>query len=280
MIKRLVLALLATAPLIAQDRYTPVAPMPLGDTLLTLPTSHTPAAGTWEVKFTHRFNQSIDEGEAVHSLFGLDSGANVSLGLSYTPWRDLEFSVLRSNVLDTIEIAGKYLVFQQSRALPLSAAVRAGADLRTEESVGDRTSVFAQALLSHQVGQRFAVFVQPTVVTNAGRASSASTSAALFDHVFNVPVGVALQLSPRFSLITELIPPNQDLPDDLSPDLGWAVGLKSVVGGHYFEVLLTNSNGTTLDQYIPSTYQGAPLRSGDLQLGFNIERRWGRGVKR
>ena len=276
MIKKIALLVLIAASAAAQDRYTPVAPMPIGDTLLTLPTSHIPAAGTWEVSFTHRFNQSIDEGEAVHSLFGLDSGANVTLGASYTPVRDFEVSLLRSNILDTIELAGKYVVFQQSPAIPLSAAVRAGADIRTEENLEDRSSLFAQAILSRQFGQRVAVFAVPTYVTNAGRAVSGDADQALFEHAFNVPVGAAFQLTRRFSVVAELIPPNSDLPDALSADLGWAAGVKSVVGGHFFEVLLTNSNGTTLDQYISSTFQGAPLKSGDLQLGFNIVRRFGK----
>jgi len=42
--------------------YTPITPIPLGDVALSLPTAHIPDDGTWEVKFTHRFNQSIDQG--------------------------------------------------------------------------------------------------------------------------------------------------------------------------------------------------------------------------
>jgi hypothetical protein len=270
------LALLLVLPAAAQDRYTPVAPMPVGDYLLTLPTSHIPAAGTWEVIFSHRFNQSIDEGEAWHSLFGLDSGANVTFGASYTPRRDFEVSLVRSNILDTIEVAGKYVLFQQSRAIPASIALRGGVDLRTEEVLEDRTSLFAQAIASHQFGQRLVVFAMPTFVTNAGRANDADASVAQFEHAFNVPVGAALQMTRRYSLVAEIIPPNSDLPDDLEADLGWALGVKSVVGGHFFEVLLTNSNGTTVDQYATSTFQGAPLRSGDLKLGFNIVRRFGK----
>ncbi|HVS32340.1 MAG TPA: DUF5777 family beta-barrel protein [Thermoanaerobaculia bacterium] len=270
------LVALAGSTAFAQDRVTPVPPIPLGDTLLTLPTSHIPAAGTWETKFSHRFNQSIDEGEAFRSFFGLDSGANVGIGLSFTPVSRFQLSILRSNVLDTYELAGKYVLFQQARAIPFSAALRGGVDVRTEESLDDRTSFFGQAILSRQFGRRVALFVQPTFVTDAGRAAGAETSVALFESVFNVPVGVAFVMTPRLSLIAELIPPNHDLPDDLSADLGWAVGVKSVVGGHYFEILLTNSNGTTVDQYATSTYQGVPFRSGDLRLGFNIERRFGK----
>lgn len=55
----------------------------------------------------------------------------------------------------------------------------------------------------------------------------------------------------------------------------WSAGLKQVIGGHYFELMITNSNATHVDQYVTSTYQGSPLKSGDLHLGFNIERRFG-----
>src|SRR5690349_8181747 len=88
---------------LAQDRYIPIAPIPLGDTLFNLPTAHIPAEGTWELKFTHRFNQSIDQGsfsDRIHSLFGLDSNADVGIGVAFVPRRDLEFSFYRSNTLD------------------------------------------------------------------------------------------------------------------------------------------------------------------------------------
>lgn len=260
----------------AQNPSEPVKPMPVGDLLLTLPSSHIPAEGTWEVRFMHRFNQSIDEGEAIHSLFGLDSGANVVIGGSYVVTPRLQLSLTRSNVLDTFEASGKYVMFQQARAIPFTATLRAGAALRTEEGLEDRSSYFAQAILSREFGGRFGIYAVPTFVTDAGRAADADTSQALFQHAFNVPVGIAYMFRPGLSLVAEVLPPNRDLPEDLDSDLGWAVGLKRALGGHYFEVLLTNSNATSVDQYVTGTYQGGGLRSGDIQLGFNIERRFGR----
>jgi len=68
MIKRLALALLLiTTSALAQDRYTPTNPIPLGDNLLSLPTSHIPSEGTWEIRFTHRFNGSLDQGKRQRS---------------------------------------------------------------------------------------------------------------------------------------------------------------------------------------------------------------------
>ncbi|MEO8035495.1 MAG: DUF5777 family beta-barrel protein [Acidobacteriota bacterium] len=271
--------LLVASSLSAQNVYAPIAPIPLGDTLLSLPTSHIPSEGTWEIKFTHRFNQSLDQGsgsDRLHSLFGLDGNADVAFGASYVVRRDLELSLLRSNALDDIEVAAKYLVVQQAPALPFSAALRGGVDLRTERDLKDRTSFFAQAILSHQFGKRVEVFAIPTFATDAGRVSNGSVSSALFRHAFNVPLGAAVIVRPALSVVLEIIPENRDLPSGLRGDLGWAIGLKRAIGGHYFEILLTNSNATHVDQYVTSTYQGAALNRGDVHLGFNIERRFGK----
>jgi len=274
------LALSAGAQEVQANQYTPLAPVPLGDYLFSLPTSHIPTDGTWEVKFTHRFNQSIDQGsfsDRVHSLYGLDSNADVGLGLSYVITRDLQATFLRSNASDDIESSLKYVVVQEAPAIPFSLAVRGGMDWRTERDLTDRTSFFGQLIISRQFGRRAEVFVIPTFATNAGRVVSGSTSAALFSHAFNVPVGAALMVRPGLSVVAELIVKNRDLPSGSSSgDFGWALGLKRAIGGHYFEILLTNSNATHVDQYVSSTYQGSPLKKGDIHLGFNIERRFGK----
>lgn len=264
---------------IAPNPSTPNKLIPLGDTLLSLPTSHIPGSGSWEVKFTHRFNQSLDQGsfsDRVHSLWGLDSNADVAIGVSHALRRDLEVSFLRSNALDDIEFGAKYLVMQQAPALPVSLAVRGGLDWRTERDLLDRTSWFAQAIVSRSIGTRLEVFAIPTIVSNAGRAVSGQTSTALFRHATNVPLGAAFQIQDGLSVVGEFTPKNRDLPAEMRASFGWAVGLKRAIGGHYFEILLTNSNATHADQYVTSTYMGAPLKRGDVHLGFNIERRFGR----
>lgn len=284
MIRKWSLAVLLCAisvSLEAQDTsaYTPVGKLPLGDTLLSLPSPQIPSQGTYEVKFTHRFNQSLTEGDLgdqVHSLFGLDTNADVVFGFSYAIRRDLQFSLLRSNTNDTYELAAKHVVLQQAPAVPLNLSFRGGAAIRTEEDIDDRTSYFAQAILSRQISRRVEVFVLPTWSSNAGRAIANDRSVALFDHAFNVPLGIAFMIRRNLAVVAELIPPNQDLPDSVDADLGWALGIKRAIGGHWFEILLSNSQSTMADQYVTTTYQGAPLDAGDVRLGFNIERRFGR----
>ncbi len=272
------LLLTATTAAAQQQPYAPIRPLPLGDILLSLPTSHMSSAGTWEVRFSHRFNQSIDQGsfsDRVHALWGLDSNADVGIGLSYVPRRDVQLSFLRSNAMDDIEFGAKYQIVQQAPAIPFTAAARLGVDWRTEKNLNDRSSVFAQLIASHQFGRRAEVFLMPTWVTDAGRAVSGQTSIALFRHAFNVPVGAALMIAPAFSLVAEIIPRNRDLPPGMHADFGWSLGLKKALGGHFFEILLTDTNATHADQYVTSTYQGTPLNRRDIHIGFNIERRFG-----
>jgi hypothetical protein len=291
--KKLFLALVATAslafPLVAQDaqkpdavldpKYVPMNQLPLGDILLSLPTAHIPSEGTWEIKFTHRFNQSLDSGDAhdrVHSFFGLDSSADVGIGLSYAPRRDLQFTVVRSNVLDDIELATKYVILQQAPAMPVSLAFRGGLDWRTERGLRDRTSFFAQAIVSHQFGQKGEIFIIPTFATNAGRTTAGDEPLALFKHATNIPIGLAYMLKPSLSVVGEFVPKNHDLPSSIQSDFGWSLGLKRAIGGHYFEILVTDLPSTHVDQLVTATYQGGAIKRGDLHLGFNIERRFGK----
>jgi hypothetical protein len=255
----LLVALLAL-PAAAQQPRQP--PLRLGETLLNLPTPRVLTDGRWEVRFTHRFSQPINEGD-VHSLWGLDLSADIGLGLAYSVNEDLMVSIFRTDVQDNVEAAVKYVVLRQPNQ-PISAAVRAGADWKTERGIQDRLSAFAQAVLSRRLGQKAEVFVLPTYVSNTD----------LFDEVFNVPVALAWSIYPHLSLIVEVIPENADLPDSIDSSFGWSVGLKRAIGGHYFEILLSNTRATHVDQYAPSAFGGG-LEAGDVHLGFNIERRFG-----
>jgi len=257
----------------------PVRPLPLGDVLLSLPSPQMAPAGQWDIRFSHRFNQSITDGsfsDQLHSLFGLDTNADVVFGAAYSMKPNLQLSLMRSNTNDTLEAAAKYVVFRQLEGHPFSATLRGGADIRTEKNLEDRTSFFAQAILSRQFGRKGEVFLLPTFATNAGRALDGDAAVALFEHAFNVPIAFAWTLRPGFLAVAEVVPPNGDLPDDVDADFAWSVGVKRNIGGHWFEILLTNSQSTMVDQYVTSTFQGTGLEADQIHLGFNIERRFGR----
>lgn len=277
------LALFAMAILLpakgrAQSEYQPQPQLPVGSVLLTLPSSHMPRAGTWEVGFMHRFLLPVDEGsleDQFRSLWGLDGGANVGISASWVARRDLELSLARTNTLDVFELAARYVLVQQAPAIPASLALRGGVDLRTEHDLSDRASWFAQAIVSRQFGGRTELFIIPTFATDAGRVSDGRQSVALFSEAANVAFGGVLMIGTNLSLVAEMIPANRDLPEGRSGDPAWSLGLKRALGGHHFEVILTNSLALTVDEYATSTFLGAPLDAGELHLGFNIRRSFG-----
>ena len=277
---RFLIAIVIALPLFAQIETPNLRPLPVGDILLSLPSNQIAPHGQWEMKFTHRFNQSLSEGsfsDQLHSLFGLDTNADVVFGVSYAMRPNLQVSLMRSNVNDTLEGAAKYVVLKQTDGAPLTLTARGGVDIRTEKDMGDRTSFFAQAIVSRQFGRKAEIFAMPTFATNAGRTVTGDESVALFEHAFNVPVGLVWMLRPGFAAVVEITPPNTDLPDEMDgADLGWALGVKRNIGGHWFEILLTNSQSTLVDQYVTTTFQGSPLDADRVHLGFNIERRFGR----
>lgn len=271
-------ALLVALAAFAQEDQ-PLRPLPMGDVLLSLPSNQIAPAGQWDVRFSHRFNQTLSHGslaDQFHSFFGLDSNADVVFGASYSMKPNLQLSLIRSNTNDTYEAGAKYVLFRQPEKKPVNVTLRGGVDFRTERDLEDRTSFFAQAIVSRQFARKAEIFFVPSVATNAGRATDGTKSVAMFDYAFNLPVGFAWTIRPGLLAIAEVTPPNQDLADDTNADLGWAVGIKRNIGGHWFEVLLSNSQSMLVDQYVTSTYQGTPLDASDVRLGFNIERRFGR----
>lgn len=255
----------------AQESYRPLAPLPLGSFLLTMPSNHTTAAGTWQLWFNHRFG--VADEDPADTLFGLDAGANVGFGAIWSPRRDLDLMLVRTNVLDTIEIAGRYVVVQQAPAIPFTLAMRAGADIRTADGADDRTSLFVQAIASRRIGPRLELFAIPTWSTDAGRSATDDGSVATFSSAINVPLGAAFHAGRGLTFLAEVIPPNADLRDDADP--GWALGVKKAIGGHHFEIVASNSAATTVDQYVASMYQGRPFVIDELHFGFNISRTFG-----
>jgi hypothetical protein len=263
MIRRFVFAaffLFATAAN-AQEGYIPIQGLRLGDFALNLPTTRVLSPGTMELRFTHRFAQPINEGN-INSLWGLDSSADVAFGLAYSPSKAWQVAIFRTNLLDDVEATAKYSVLQQAPAVPVSIAVRGGIDWRTEEGLSERVSPFVQLIVSKQFGRKVEVFAVPSYIIDD----------PLFDTAFNIPFGVAYAVSPAFMIVGEIVPENQDAPDDA--DIGWAIGLKRAIGGHWFELVLADSRATHVDQYLSSAPLGG-IDAGDIHLGFNIERRFG-----
>ena len=247
--------LLLSAPAAAQDG--PVHRDPLGTILINGATPYTLGSRRLEVLFSHRFQQPINDGDS-HNFWGLDSGADVGIGLAWGATDRLDLSLYRASFQEDFELAGKLLVFEQAPRRPLTVAVRAGADLLRRPGVEDRDRPFVQLLLARKLAPGVNLLVSPSWVRATPRLRNA----------FNVPIGLTFPLPGEQLIEIEYIPANRDL--DGSRD-AWHVALSKAVGGHIFEIVLGNSRATTVDQMLGGD-SAAGFEKRDVRLGFNIVR--------
>ncbi|MFL6263815.1 MAG: DUF5777 family beta-barrel protein [Thermoanaerobaculia bacterium] len=256
----LLAALLPVSPAAAQSAgpYDPVRRDPLGTVLINGATPYTLGSRRLEVLFTHRFQQPVNQGGDSHNLWGLDSGADVGIGLAWGAAPHLDLSVYRASFQEDFELAGKFLVLEQAQRLPLTVAVRAGVDHLRRPGVEDPTRPFAQLLLARKLALGVNLLVSPSWVRDTPRLRNA----------FNVPLGLSFPIPGNSLIEIEYIPANRDLGDSLD---AWHVALSKSVGGHIFEIVAGNSRATTLDQMLGGD-SAAGFRKRDVRLGFNIVR--------
>jgi hypothetical protein len=254
-------ALLHAGPAAAQtdDPYAPVHRDPVGAILINGATPYTVGARKIELLFTHRFQQPVNDGGNSHNLWGLDSGSDVGLGVAWGAASHLDFSLYRESFQEDFELAAKYLVFEQAPRLPLTVAVRAGADLLRRPGVEDPHRPFVQLLLARQIVPGVNLLVSPSWVRDTPSLRNA----------FNVPLGLTFPLPGEGNLIeVEYIHADHDLKTSLD---AWHVAYSKSLGGHIFEIVLGNSRATTVDQMLGGD-SAAGFRKRDVRLGFNIIR--------
>ena len=234
-------------------------PLPLGDRLINLPTHATVGPATLQALFTHRFSQTVD-GAGGYDLFGLDSAANIGIGLAAGLGKDVEVEVYRASFLKEYEAAAKWTVARQSEAFPLGMAVRAGVDYRGAKGIDERWSAIAQVVLARRLGAAVEVFVIPSFASDTPTLTNAA----------NVALAVLWRLPKRWHLAVEVVPENRDA---VAGEPAWAVGLAKRVPGHEFLFYLGNSPATTTSLIVGSDLPGG-FDAGDVRLGFNIVRRF------
>ncbi len=268
----LVAALLAAAPSVAQEAteegepaaaYEPGPRDPLGTRFVNVATPFPVGAGMWELFFSHRFQETVEDGDS-SNLWGLDGAADVGFGGTVGLTRSLDVGLYRYSFQETWELSAKYLFFEQAPRVPLSIAVRGGVDRVERDGVADPTRPFAQLI----VARRFAVPNRHGRGINLMIAPSWVGDTPRLRDAFNVPVGLSLPLLHGRMVQIEVIPANRDLDDSV---LSWNLGFTHDAGRHIFEVVVGNSRATTVDQMLGSDFPPG-FEEDDVRLGFNLIR--------
>jgi hypothetical protein len=252
------LALAAAFPLAAQDPPPDWDPG-YGDRFLQTASPLVNDQGLFQVLFTHRFNQPVNEAGG-NNLFGLDSGANIGIGLSYAPVDRLAVEAYRASSGGDYELALKYTFLNPTPKLPVAVGLRGGMNWLTKYEIEDKVGVFGQALVAVTLAEKLTLAAAPTFVSNT----------PLFTDVFNVPLMVQLKLGKGFLATGEYVFRNQDLPDTVGQ---WSFALEKSVWRHRFAVWIGNSDASTVDQIMAADYGGG-VTDSNIRLGFNIVRQF------
>lgn len=230
---------------------------PLGTRLVNVTTPQTTGPRSLELLITHRFHLPVQQGSSTN-LWGLDSGADVGIGLSAGIGRNVDVSFYRTSFEADYELAGKVLLLRQGPHLPLSVAVRGGVDLPSQPGVVPHTRPLAQVLLSTRIAPGFNLLVSPSWVSDTPTLHNA----------YNVPVGLTFPFPGNAMVELEVIPPNNSLSGSQT---AWHAALSKAVGWHIFKLVVGNSRATTLDQMLGGD-SDTGFKNRDVRLGFNLVR--------
>jgi hypothetical protein len=253
----LALSLLALRPLAAQD--DPAWRPDYGTRFLQTQSPLVNDKGIFEVVFTHRFNQPVNEAGG-NDLFGLDSGANIGIGVSWAPVSRFSAEVYRGSSGGDYEFAAKWAALVPTKELPLGVAVRAGANWLTKYELEDKLGGFGQLLVAWTFAERVTVAAAPTYSSNT----------PLFTDVFNVPLALQVKLGRGLYAGGEYVFRNRDLDGSVGQ---WSFAIEKAVYRHRFLVWIGNSAATTVDQMVGGDYAGGVTES-NIRLGFNISRQF------
>jgi hypothetical protein len=263
---------LASSPILAEDAGQAAKPKALskpafwGTTLVNLPTTTTLSKGEFLFRISHRFEPPMSSGW--DSFYGLDGPAYIFFGFGYGISDKLMVSVGRSRLYQEWEFSADWAIIEQGKksSLPFSATLHAGGSLvsKDEPQGANWSGTFrlnALLSLSYQLNDRFSFLLVPAFSSNTNFWEPDS------EGTFALGIGGRFMVIDDLSLIAEWVPPLAGYTDEYS---GWGFGVEKKIGGHVFQLFVTDSIGIIASQYLP----GGDLRlgDGDFRLGFNIFR--------
>jgi hypothetical protein len=283
---------LIVSSLIAQDTIQPIVPAVKkisyvkntfdGNYIIDNQTVMVPIKGTFEFDIQHRFG-TIENGWK--DLAGLYASANMLLGFSYVPVKDLQLGLGATN--DRMQTTGnlKYAILKQTKnnKMPVSVTLFANTVMDTRKknsalpivNVQDRFSYFSQLIIARKVTEKLSLQVAPSL--------SYYNNVEAFYDVNNViqpktnNAHLAVSLAGRYIIATGLsVIANYDQPITQhpmnNPNPNISIGLDMKTSGHDFQLFLGNY-GYLLPQ-TNNVFNHNDFNKSQFTIGFNISRLW------
>ena len=243
-------------------------------------------------RVAHRFTRTLNDprfGDLAGSLFGLDGGAFIGLEYRFGLMRGLQAGVYRTSD-KIIQFFGQYDAMRQTTAVPftlnLVSSIEGLNNFHRGDVVAEEDNEYATALgivLSRTLGDRAAVYLQPSYIIHSNTYSTAGCLEHI-EHGHDVPgcvdsttIGVdsntlLVGLSSRIRVSAQVYVVGSWTPraSGFRPGVSMKTfGIEKRLGGHTFQLNVSNSLGTTMAQMA----RGAS-NDRDWFLGFNISRRF------
>jgi hypothetical protein len=213
-------------------------------------------------RVTHRFGRSLgqgDFGDLAEDLFGLDSGGLIGLEYRFGLMRGWQVGFLRTSDR-TINFFTQYSVMNQKSGSPVG--IDAVATIDGTNNMRDSYSPALGAVISRELGDRAAVYLQPMWVNNTNVLPS---QLADDNDTFFVGVGARVRIRPTVYLVGEISPRAGFTPDAHHASFV----IEKRAGGHTFQLNFSNGLGNT-----PAQLARGGASSEDWFIGFNISRKF------
>ena len=216
--------------------------------------------GKMAFRLTHRFLRTLgdgDFGDLASRFFGLDSGAQIGLELKYAPFRGGQVGFYRTSDR-TIQFQGSYNAIQDGNG-PVGVSVVANVD--GTDNFSDEFSPGVAIVLSRELGDRGAVYLQPSFIGNTNLINKVGD-----DYTAMAGVGARLRLGHNTYIFAEGSPRLAGYKQGVTMV---SFGFEGRAGGHVFQLNFSNGYGTTLAQVA----RGGTGKD-DWYLGFNLSRKF------
>jgi hypothetical protein len=223
--------------------------------------------GEFHVVVLHRFNEISGN---INEFFGLDY-AQTRLGFDYGIFNWLSAAIGRNMSVQTYDFALKAIMFKQNEnSFPLSVTwytsflenTSQSSDWDGHDSFGSRLSTVNELILARNQGI-FSFQVSPIWLHSNYEVRKDGPM-----DVYAIDLDSRIRLSEKLGIIAEYIPViTNETFIETNP---FTIGLDINTGGHQFQIILSNSQGTNEKTILTNT--AGSWSKGHIYLGFNLTR--------
>ena len=266
-----ILSLMAQDDLLDLINEEPVTPVPVTATfkatrIVNSQSIELTRPKTLEFMILHRFG-SMKNG--AYDLFGMDEAA-IRFDLKYGINDRISTGAGRSSLNKTYDIFSKIKLMNQSNVFPFSIALFTDIEIETlkrenkfSDKLVNRLTYDTQLLMARKFNQNLSLQIMPTWVHH----NLVKKNEDAHD-LYSMGVGGRMKITKRVSLNADTFFPVGER--DSTFVQSWGIGCDIETGGHVFQIMVTNVQGSFESAYIENA-SGA-IADKNLYLGFNITR--------